>query len=472
MNKAKICVTGATGTMGMATLRELINRTDRFDIVAFARPSKNNPKKLASFMSHSGCSVVWGDLMNINDVRHAVSDADYILHMGGMVSPQADYYPQRTLIVNVEGTRNVVNAVLEGSKSETAKFVYVGSVAQSGDRRPPLHWSRTGDPLEISIGDAYALSKVEAEKVVVDSGLKHWVSLRQTGILYPELLLKGSDPITFHVPLKGLLEWATAEDSGRLMANVCEASVPDNFWNKFYNIGSGESYRLSNYEFEKLLMKALGCPPPEKVFEPSWFVLKNFHSQWWQDSDVLESIVPFRSGETCDEYFKRMANSVPWYFKLAPIAPAFLIKAGMKMVAKRKPLGTLYWLSAGVENKIKAYFGSKEEWQAIPNWKELSKELATYPDEPRGKRIPPKEPCLSHGYDETKPTEELDLSDMKMKAKHHGGECLSTEMKTGDLATPLKWRCRCGHHFSASPAAVLLGGHWCPECLRERYNQM
>ena len=85
----------------------------------------------------------------------------------------------------------------------------------------------------------------------------------------PRIIIQGSDPITFHVPLDGVLEWATAEDSGRLLANVCEEEVPDEFWNRFYNISSGPSFRLTNYEFESKLLKAIGCPAPEKIFEPT-----------------------------------------------------------------------------------------------------------------------------------------------------------------------------------------------------------
>lgn len=466
MAKKTVCVTGPTGTMGMATMRELSRRLDRFDVVALARPGRKNRRKLAPFID-MGIRVIWGDLLDYGSVCRAVADADFVLHIGGMVSPAADYYPERTLTVNVGAARNVARAVLAGNKPDTARVVYIGSVAQLGDRRPPHHWGRTGDPLTPSKGDAYALSKVQAELAIVDSGIKHWVCLRQTGILYPGLLLKGSDPITFHVPLRGMLEWATDEDSGRLMANICEESVPDSFWNNFYNIGSGESYRLTNYEFEKLLLKALGCPPPHKSFRAEWFALDNFHGQWWLDSDRLDQIVPFRSGESADDYFKRLARNVPWYFKLAPLAPAPLVRAAMKLVAKRRPLGTLYWLSAGIDHKINAHFGSRSAAESIPGWDRQLPELENYPQgEPRGSRVPPATPSLSHGYDESRPESELSIADMRTKAAFHGGECLSADMAPGNLAGPLRWRCACGHEFSASPAAVLKGGHWCPECLR------
>ncbi len=469
MQKKSVCVTGATGTMGMATLREFSRRLDRFEIVALARPCKKNRKKLQPFLALEGMSVVWGDLLNIDDVKSAVGNADYVLHMGGMVSPAADYHPEATLRVNVEGARNVARAVLDGAKASTAKLVYIGSVAQSGDRRPPHHWGRTGDPLQPSVGDAYALSKVLAELAIVDSGVRNWACLRQTGILYPGLLFKGSDPITFHVPLRGVLEWTTDEDSARLMANVCEDTVPPSFWNNFYNIGSGESYRLTNYEFEKLLMKTLGCPPPQKCFRTEWFATQNFHGQWWSDSDRLEEILHFRSGETAEEYFVRLARSVPWFFKLAPLAPARLVRWAMKKVAAKRPLGPLYWLKNGVTAKINAHFGSVEQWRAIPGWKEQLPELETYPaGEPRGQRQAPQTATFDHGFDESKPRAELSLADMRRKAAHEGGECLSEDMTPGDMAALLHWRCQCGHEFHASAAAVLFGGHWCPECLERR----
>ena len=49
-------------------------------------------------------------------------------------------------------------------------------------------------------------------------------------------------------------------------------------------------------------------------------------------------------------------------------------------------------------------------------------------------------------------------------ARFRGGECLSEQMTTGDLYTPLSWRCWRGHSFQLTPNSVLRGGHWCPEC--------
>ena len=59
---------------------------------------------------------------------------------------------------------------------------------------------------------------------------------------------------------------------------------------------------------------------------------------------------------------------------------------------------------------------------------------------------------------------------MKVVAKYRGGQCLSSSMTQGDLASKLKWSCCFGHEFVASPTLILLGGHWCPKCSLPPWN--
>ena len=451
--KKRVFLTGATGVMGSATLNELLSRGDKFDITVLVRDTKCNRQKMAKYGDK--IRIVWGDLLNYDYVLKGVSGADYVLHIGGMVSPSADYKPKSVLKVNVAAAENVVKAVKAQPNSDDIKVAYIGSVAQTGDRREPLHWARTGDPVFPSIFDYYAISKCRAERIFAESGLKHWVSLRQSGILYPAIL-KNMDPIMFHVPIRGVLEWATVEDSGRLMANLCEDGLPEEFWCKFYNIGSGEEYRLTNYDFERYLLSCINCPAPEKIFDVKWFATHNFHGQFYLDSDKLEEYLHFRANIPVGEYFKQMASTLPKFYKLAKIAPAFVIKPFMRMIALDKTFGTLGWIKSNNEERIKAYFGSREEREKIGSWAEMSDIRLTGMAEAER---------LSHGYDESKPLSELDIEDMRQAAEFRGGKCLSESMVKGDLATKLEWECAFGHRFWASPTLVLLGGHWCEECM-------
>lgn len=449
--------------MGQATLREIYARRDRFCLTLLVRPSRKNRRLLRPYANDDSVRIVWGDLSNYDDVARAVEGADYVLHIGGMVSPMADHHPVATLRVNTIAAENIVRAVKAQPDPDAVKVVYIGSVAQTGDRQAPLHWARTGDPIAPSIFDYYAISKCLAERTFAESGLKHWVSLRQSGILYAGIL-RNIDPIMFHVPIREVLEWATVEDSGRLMANICEGNLPDSFWRKFYNIGSGAEYRLSNYRFEQLLLaNSLGLPP-EKLFASNMFATRNFHGQWYLDSDHLEELLHFRANTPAEEYFASMRKELPWFFALTKFVPAAAMRLFLRILAHNKHFGTLGWLKHDDKAHIAAYFGSREEWQQIPDWEGLANfNLADKENAVR----------LDHGYDEQKDLSELNIEDMRQAAAFRGGKCISEQMNTGEMNTPLEWECACGHRFTMTPTTVLLGGHWCPECFAKpwQYDQ-
>ncbi len=470
--KTTVFLTGATGTMGWAGLQELLAHKENYNIRILARPSEKNKRKLAGM--EQDVDIIWGDLGKYEDVLRGVTEADIVLHVGGMVSPQADYCPRATRKTNLGAANNILQAVLAQGDNQP-KVVYIGSVAQMGDRREPLHWGRAGDPVCVSAYDHYGLTKALAERILTDGGIKRWVSLRQSGILYPAIL-KNYDPIMFHVPIRGVLEWATVEDSGRLLERVCRPEVPDEFWNRYYNIGSGPEYRISNYEFECLLLNAIGCPKPEKIFNANWFTTRNFHGMWYLDGDVLENYLHFRQNIPIQTYFEQMSRSqsVPKGIRIAKATKAaklvpHIVKLAMRSMANKPVHGTQTWIRESQNNtdpvkqkiaqqRVAAYYGSIEMYKQIPDWKhtDLSHNSLT-------------PVILDHGYDEQKPMSEFTIEDMQRAAAFRGGKCLSKTMVKGDWDTQLEWQCAEGHVFKASPRLILLGGHWCPECFPYPY---
>lgn len=455
--KKNVFLTGATGHMGYQGLLQLSKRLDEFNLTLLVLPTEKDKTIIAPFEGVDGIRVVYGDLTNYNDVLNCVNGADIILHVGGMVSPAADYHPRATLKVNVAAAKNIMKAIKAQPEPNKVKLVYIGTVAETGDRNPPIHWGRAGDPIKISVYDFYALSKTLAEREIIESGLRYWVSMRQTGILYPEIL-NNLDPIMFHEPLNGVFEWVTVEDSGRLLSNVCNEDVPEDFWRHVYNIGGGEKYRTVNWEFMNWSFGALGMSDVTKVLEPKWSATRNFHGQWYTDSDKLEEYLHFRSGDV-HQFIREMGEKAPMTTKLAKYVPSWIIKNCVFKPVAQKPFGPLYWFKHDVQPRITSFFGSREAWNQIPGWESFKLE--------RPSMTPT---YLDHGYDETKPENELDISDMRKVAEFRGGKCLSETMVKGDLRTKLKWECAFGHQFEASPALILFGGHWCPECLPMPWN--
>jgi nucleoside-diphosphate-sugar epimerase len=458
--KKTVFLTGASGTMGHKSFLEFMKHKDKFNVVLLLRDSEKNRKLFKDYLNDPSVKIVWGDLKSYEDVEKCVAGSDYVLHVGGMVSPSADYYPTKTVVTNTTAAKNIVNAVKAQPNPDAIKVVYIGTVAETGDRNAPIHWARTGDPIKISIYDHYACSKVLAEEIFADSGLKYWVSCRQSGILYPDIL-KNMDPIMFHVPINGVLEWATVEDSARLMVNVCGDDIPEEFWRRFYNIGSGEEYRLTNFEFEELLLGTLGIGSTKRLFQPNWFITRNFHGQWYYDGDDLENYCHFRANMPVKDYFKSLMTQVEPYFKLAfvakPIAP-LLRDTFMKSLCNKEIYGTQWWIKNNVPERISAYYGSMEEYKAIPeSWDEFKIVI------PSKKKTADDVVILDHGYDESKPVSEITLDDLKKAAAFRGGECLATEAEYTDFYTPIKWKSARGNEFMMSANLVLKGGHWCPQ---------
>ena len=111
--KKTVFLTGATGTMGFAGFKELYERKHMYDIVllVYEGEKKENLEKLEPYIDDPSVRIVYGDLVNYDDVLKCVEGCDIVLHVGGMVSPAADYFPKKTLKVNVTAMENIVKAV-------------------------------------------------------------------------------------------------------------------------------------------------------------------------------------------------------------------------------------------------------------------------------------------------------------------------------------------------------------------------
>lgn len=449
--KKTVLLTGPTGSMGSATLTELLDRRDRFDIVILAREGKHGRRALRRYRKEPGLRIVWGDLRNYDNVLDAVTGADFVLHTAALISPAADRDPVLTEQINVGSIRNILRAISAQPDPDAVRLVTVGTVAATGSRLPPIHWGRVGDPINPSIGDLYAVTKIEAERLVVESGLKHWACVRQTFICIPHLLSL-MHPIMFHQPVNTVFEFVTARDSARLMANACEDDVPEEFWRRVYNIGGGETCRIGYVDYLDRIFGTLGIGKLSQLTERHWFALKNFHLQNYLDSDVLEGYLHFRR-DSLDDYVAQVKASAPWYLRmgLARIVPPALIRTLVMKRLARRPEGPLRWIEANDQDKIEAFFGSRDEWERIPGWDES---------------IPVPGPALrlDHGYDDSLADAKIGFDEAVSAARFRGGSLLSATMRDGDIHAALHWRCVSGHEFEATAYLVLRAGHWCPEC--------
>lgn len=455
--KKVVFITGATGTMGQETMKQLLNRSGRFKVRILARQSKKNQELLKKYACPA-LEVVWGDMTDYDTILKCVSGASYVLHIGAMVSPAADKYPEQTLYTNIGSTLNIIKAIKEQPDPDAVKFVYIGTVAMTGCRMPPVHWGRVGDPMNPSIHDYYAMSKVFSEMALFNSGLKYWVSIRQTG-QHPNAEGAGEEPIFLHQNANNVLEWSTAIESGICMANICESWVNESFWRKAYNLSSGETWRMTAWQFSDLNIKPMGLTSKD-ITDPRMLARFNFHGHFYTDSKKLEDYLHFRFIDF-DEYWQGvhseteeiMAN--PMIREMMPTAEQ--IKANQLEIAK-KPMGFTWMFENNEEDWIHAFFGSREEQAKIKSMEEGYE--FCFPSM--------EETYLNHGYDESKELENMSLEDLNNAARFRGGSYEGGKVE--NIHMPVQWKCADGHEFMQSINGVLHGGHWCPECMKEEWH--
>jgi len=182
-NRKKVVLTGAADGMGYESLKQMVEDGLDYEIIALDLPGERTEKRLMKYKNNNRVTILLGDLTNYLFIKNSIKECDIIIHIAGLVPPIADYYPKKCMEVNYGSNKNFIEAIFELGQENTTKFVFIGTVAETGERMPPIHWGRVGDPIKPSIFDYYAESKIASERLVIESGLKYWVSLRQTGIM-------------------------------------------------------------------------------------------------------------------------------------------------------------------------------------------------------------------------------------------------------------------------------------------------
>jgi len=441
MDKKKVLLTGASGSMGGEAFKELLRRKEHYDTVLLLLPK--DKKAFARYEGQEGIKIVWGDLCNFEEVLEAVNGVDCVLHPAALIAPAADKNPLLCKRINCGGTENIIAAIKkQPGNGDNVRFVYISSVAAYGDRLPPIHMVKVGDPLKPSVGDFYATTKIAAERAVIESGLKYWAVLRQTYIAIPNVAAL-LEPILFHQPANTHIELITSEDAGYGLIQTIEA--PDDFYGRVYNMGGGPACRVVFKDYIERMMKIFGLGDYRKIMPLNWFALRNFHCCWYEDGWVLNEYLGHWR-HSLEDHYKQAATAAPWYLKVAGrIAPSFIVKAFIRRMAD-----PFKWIKSNDTEKIKAFFGSLDAWRNIPDWEHSI--YAQQSESNSSSSIIRKRESAPESYT---------IKDMQELASSRGGQCLSAEYI--DIKTKLKWKCAFGREWEATPR-LMKAGHWCPEC--------
>ncbi len=292
----RVLVTGASGEVGLQVVEMLLNKTN-YIVRVFSLPDRFSKRRLKRFFNR--VEVIWGDIVNRQQITEAVKDCHAVIHLAAVLPPLADSNPELAHKVNVEGTRNLLQALEK--EVERPFFLYASSVAIYGDRLTNP-WIRVSDPLQPSEQDYYAQTKIEGERLI-RTGKVDWSIFRLSAIMSENRKL---DPLFFHMPLDTGIEVTSTRDTA--YAIVKALSHQGQLSQRIFNLGGGPCCRVSYREFLRENFARMGLDfslVPEKAFAE-----RNFHCGYYADSDELESILHFQR-DCVQDLYSCMENKVP-----------------------------------------------------------------------------------------------------------------------------------------------------------------
>lgn len=107
-----LLITGGTGSFGNAVLNRFLD-TDIKEIRIFSRDEKKQDDMRKKY-ANDKIKFYIGDVRNIESVRDAVKDVDYIFHAAALKQvPSCEFFPMEAVRTNIIGTDNVLTAAID-----------------------------------------------------------------------------------------------------------------------------------------------------------------------------------------------------------------------------------------------------------------------------------------------------------------------------------------------------------------------
>ena len=268
-----VLITGGAGSVG----RQLVEMfaEARRAVRVFDLPMMD----FSGLEGRDGIDIVKGDITDADGVRSAVDGVDAVLHLAALLPPNSERDRDLTFRVNVDGTRNII-AALEQTAPET-RLVFTSSISTYGDTsgdEPPVRVGHAQSAIDI-----YADSKIEGEKLILESSLSNTVSLRIAGISVPAFL---EPPVPWPFMEDQRVEMVHRDDVADALFASASASEAGG---KIFNIGGGPTWQLYGRDYVRDFFEVMGAPVEMATYRdtPGWMD--------WYDTEDSQQILGYQN---------------------------------------------------------------------------------------------------------------------------------------------------------------------------------
>ena len=255
----KILVTGGSGFIGSFVVSELL-KENVAEVIIFDNFSRGNIGYIEAQIKDPRCSLVKGDLRDVDVLNATISKCDYVIHLAAMWLLHCKDFPRTAFDVNIQGTFNVLEACV---KNNIERLVYSSSASVYGDA---INVPMTEDH-PFNNRNFYGATKISCEamcRAFYDRYNLNYVGLRYMNVygphqdqtaaysgVVPIMLNKidENDPPTINGDGTQAYDFIYVEDVARANVLALKAISSD----EFYNIGSGVQTTIS--ELCELILK-------------------------------------------------------------------------------------------------------------------------------------------------------------------------------------------------------------------------
>jgi dihydroflavonol-4-reductase len=254
----RVLVTGATGFLGVAICRELLDRGH--EVRVLVRPASG----LAG-LAALGVEVARGDVLDPGSVGAALAGRDAVVHAAGL--PRIGGDGRATFAVNVRGAEIVLAAALE---ARVARAVLTSSVAAGGATPAPVVTDESSPGNAEALGIGYFVSKLRGERAglaLAARGLP-LVVLRPSVVFGPGDTHRSSAELVVAIArrrLPGWVEGGTSFCDVRDVAHAHAEALERGRAGEIYLLG-GHNLRVG--EMVARVAALAGVPPPRRVPYP------------------------------------------------------------------------------------------------------------------------------------------------------------------------------------------------------------
>ncbi len=160
MNK-KVLVTGGAGYIGSAVVRHLLVKG--YNVHTMDNCSMGSDG-IFSFIGYPNYTFHKGDIRNLNEVKKAVEDVDYVVHLAAIVGePACRKFKDDAKTINIDGTKNVFNLSQE---KNVKRFIFFSTCSSYGVQDINIMANENTALNPVSL---YAETKIEMENFIKEN---------------------------------------------------------------------------------------------------------------------------------------------------------------------------------------------------------------------------------------------------------------------------------------------------------------